>query len=119
MEFKPTFGKLLIRPLKEVKVSKKVIVEDDEKNKDKKPGETRETKKVTQRLPANFQLAKVLAVAKSDNPQITNMYEAGDIVVFRPNPAGYMSFDLVKDAYLIDNFLVVGKWASEENNEIM
>jgi hypothetical protein len=47
------------------------------------------------------------------------MYDAGDIVVFRPNPAGYLSFDLIKDAYLIDNFLVVGKWVSEENNQIM
>jgi len=104
----PTVGKMLIKPLKEVIVSKRITVPDDEKNKDKKQNEVMETKKVTKRLPSNFQLAKVVSV-----PVTNALYEVGDIIVFRPNPAAYLSVDLIKDLYLIDNFLVVGKWNEE------
>jgi len=110
MRFEPVPGKLLIRPLKEVKVTKKISVPDEEKNKDKKPTDIQEVKKISKRLPSNFQLGEVTAA--------TNLYEVGDIVVFRPNPVAYISFDLIKGVYLIDGYLVVGKWKGE-NSEIL
>ena len=60
--------------------------------------------KTKTKVRANFQLGTVL---------VSNVFAAGDIVVYRPAVA--VEFDLIKGAKLIDDYAIVGQWFSEED----
>jgi hypothetical protein len=100
MNYKPVQGKTLISPLKEIKVTRTVTEPSGEKDAD---GIMQVTKTKT-KVRANFQLGTVL---------VSNVFAAGDIVVYRPAVA--VEFDLIKGAKLIDDYAIVGQWFSEED----
>ena len=101
-------GRTLLRPLKPIKVSKKVSVPDEEKNKDLKPGDVKETKVVKQKVYANFQLAEVVAIS-----EFQKTYSVGDTVVFKPGRD--ITLDLVPDAILVNDFDIIGKWIEDKS----
>ena len=100
---RPSEDYVLIEPLKEIKLTKKVQVEDDEANKDKMPTDVHETKEVKKRVPANHQLGKVVSVGRENTK-----YKAGDTVVYPTGQA--MPFDLIKGTSLLRYFSIVGVW---------
>ena len=93
----------LVKPLKEVKLTKKVIVPDEgaEPNEDG----TKPVKEVKKRVPANFQLAEVLVVPQSSRQ---NLAAIGDTIVYRLNSG--VDFDLIKGTKLVRFYDVIGLW---------
>ena len=103
----PSEDYVLIEPLKEIKLSKKVEVEDSEANEGKLPHEVHETKTVKKRVPANHQLGRVVAMGRQ-----SSLYGVGDVVVY---PTGQtVPFDLIKGLSLLRYFSIVGVWSAAE-----
>ncbi len=100
-------NKILVKPLKPENIKKKVEVLDDKKNKNKKPHEVMETKRVTKSVQTDYREGVVLAIgpnamfhshdAKIDPVKI----EIGDKVVFHKNLIDRSWFDLFKDTLLL------------------
>jgi len=90
----------LIKPLKEVKVSKKVLEQTDEKDEDG----VQLTKEVTKKVPAGFQLAEILAKPSAEKVK----FNVGDVIIYRPRSAE--DFELIKGTKLIRWFEALGKY---------
>lgn len=95
-------GRTLLKPLKVEKVSKPIWIEDEEKNKDLKPGETRESKLVKRKVAANYQYAEVVATSEQQKG-----FVAGDVVIFKPNNS--ITLDLIKDVILVMDYDIIAK----------
>ena len=93
----------LIQPLKEVKISKRVIVETGEKDADG----VAQTKQVTKKVPSGFQLGEVLVKPSSEKVK----FGVGDIIIYRPRTAE--DFDLIKGTKLIRWFEALGRYNPE------
>ncbi len=89
----------LVKPQREIKVTKKVIVGTDEEDEDG----VKITKEEKKRVPANQQLAEVLV--KPSGPRA--VWEVGDIIVYSGKG---IDFDLIKGTRLVRTFEVIGKW---------
>jgi len=102
-------GRTLVLPHKVIKVSKKLLVPDTEKNEKLDNEEVKEVKKVTQRLPANFQLGTVVATSTKKEE-----YKIGDVVIFKPNRC--ILFELEKDVIVVDDYDIIGVWSENKIN---
>jgi hypothetical protein len=93
----------LVKPLKEIKLTKKVLVETDETDEDG----VKQTKEEKKRVPANQQLAEVLVVPQGNRAT----WAVGDTIVYSGRG---IDFDLIKGTRLVRHFEVIGKWVSGE-----
>jgi len=89
----------LVKPLREIKLTKKVLVETDEVDEQG----VKQTKEEKKRVPANQQLAEVL-VKPSGNRAV---WEVGDTIVYSGRG---IDFDLIKGTKLVRVFEVLGRW---------
>jgi len=108
IKFAPIDDRILVKPLKQVTMKKKITVPDDEANKGKNPHEdVMETKVINKSVPANHQLGVVLKKGTSVGAcQVP--FEEGDVVVYPVN-AG-VDFELFKDSRLLKRYEIVGIW---------
>lgn len=100
-------GRTILVPVKPIKVSKKILVPDDEKNATLKEGEVKENKLVTKKVIANFQVGTVVATGVKNE-----LYKKGDTVVFKPNRA--IEFDLIKGTIIVDDFDIIAPWVEDK-----
>lgn len=100
--FSPIDGRVLVKPLEEVKLVKKVLVPDEDSPQN--PEDIQETKEVEEEVVSNLRVGIVLATdANTEFP-----FEIGDKVVFVYRAA--MPFDLYKDAVLLKRYDILGLW---------
>jgi hypothetical protein len=99
-------GRSILKPLRVIKITKKIPKLDDEANKDKKPGDVLETKNVKEKVIANFQLAEVIFTSN-----VPKVFTIGDVVVFRPGRE--IELDLIKKTVVVNDFDILGKWINE------
>jgi len=110
--FNPIDDRILVKPLKAVKVKKKfnVPVGNDGKvveDKDIDPGKNYDTKRVTRTVDSNMSKGVVLKIGKTGS--LTNIpFEEGDTIVF-PTNAG-QEFELFKDTKLLKRYEIMGLW---------
>ncbi len=112
INFQPIDDRILVKPLKAVKVKKKVNVPIDDKgkivpDKDIDPTKHYETKSITRSLDSNMTKGLVLKIGKTGS--ITNIpFKEGDTIVY-PTQAG-MDFELFKDTRLLKRYEIMGLW---------
>lgn len=111
--FIPIDDRILVKPLKPVKVKKKFTVPVDNDGKivpEEKidQGKQYDTKKVTRTVDSNMTKGVVLKIGKTGS--VTNIpFSEGDTVVF-PTNAG-MQFELFKDTKLLKRYEIMGLWS--------
>ncbi len=104
----------LIEPFKEIKINKRVTVPaetpkpiDPENLDEVQDAAPAETKQVTKKVPANFQLGRVLVKPQAEKAK----FEVGEVVVYRGRTGE--DFDLIKGSKLIRWFEIIGLWVDE------
>ena len=102
--FSPIDGRVLVKPLDEVKVVKVITVPDDEANEGKTPEDVQETKDVEEEVISNLRVGVILAIAEDNEYP----FKVGDQVVFVYRAA--MPFDLFKDSVLLKRYDILGLW---------
>lgn len=108
IQFTPIDDRILVKPLKQVTLKKRVTEPDYEANKGKGPDEELAIKEVNKSVPANHQLGVVLKIGLTGGVSVP--FNEGDIVVF-PWKAG-SDFELFKDSKLLKRYEIVGTWAN-------
>ena len=110
--FQPIDDRILVKPLKPVKVRKKVPIypeppAEDATAKEKMEFNEKEIKFETKSVDSNMTKAVVLKIGKTGS--ITNIpFEEGDVIVY-PTNAG-MPFELFKDTRLLKRYEIMGLW---------
>jgi hypothetical protein len=94
----------LVKPLREIKLTKKVTIPDEDAEPEKDG--TKPVKEVKKRVPANQQLAEVLVTPSGNRPTLAKV---GDTVVYSGRG---IDFDLIKGTKLVRVFEVIGLWES-------
>jgi co-chaperonin GroES (HSP10) len=98
--FSPIDARVLVKPLEEVKVVKKILVPTDEKVEE----DIQDTKEVEEEVVSNLRVGVVLSVdSATEFP-----FSIGDKVVFVYRAA--MPFDLYKDTVLLKRYDILGLW---------
>lgn len=111
--FTPIDDRILVKPLKPVKVKKKVSMPIDEDGKvidtdNLDPTKHYNTKRVTRTLESNMSRGIVLKIGKTGSLTNNIPFEEGDTVVF-PTNAG-QPFELFKDTKLLKRYEIMGLW---------
>lgn len=111
--FTPIDDRILVKPLKPVKVRKSFVIPVDDEGKEVEnpsPTESYKTKKVTRKVESNMTKGIVLKIGRTGS--VTNIpFEEGDTIVF-PTQAG-QSFELFKDTKLLKRYEIMGLWSEE------
>ena len=106
IKFQPIDDRILVKPLKPIKVKKKVPVPVNP-DAEVEPGKSPEMKIVTKSVDSNMSRGIVLKVGRTGS--VTNIpFNEGDTVVF-PSNAG-TAFELFKDTILLKRYEILGIW---------
>lgn len=114
--FTPIDDRILVKPLKPVKVKRSESVPVDDEGKvipfnEIDHSKNYKTKRVSRTVDSNMTKGVVLKIGKTGQP-IPTPFNEGDVVVF-PSGAG-MPFELFKDSKLLKRYEIMGLWNDEQ-----
>ena len=127
LPFEPIDGRVLVKPMPPVMITKSVVEIDEEETK-KLRDEARQkakednsemewpeavTKVVTKEVESMLRIGVVLAIGKEDGRagDYKGPIEVGDKIVYYINEA--MPFELFKDSVLLQRYSIKGKWLKD------